>query len=255
MSDRPESREGETFADYARRVYAFNDARTDRANAAFDEQFRKSLREPEPAWRQVISSEDDGDVRYLEGFVSPLECAELFGAILVSTQWRDDSYTLYGRTVAVPRRQQWFADDPSLTYTYSRLTLTPQPWTKVLERLRRDVEAATGERFNAALVNLYVDGSHCVGWHADDETGVGSTIASVSLGSTIASVSLGAARNFALRKTKQPRVKRKLALADGSLLVMAGETQQHWQHSLPRRLHCTEPRINVTFRQMEGPTT
>lgn len=99
----------------------------------------------------------------------------------------------------------------------------------------------TGERFNAALVNLYVNGSHSVGWHADDEPGVGSVIASVSLGAT---------RTFRLRRNADTSDQIAVELVDGSLLVMAGDTQREWKHSLPKRKNVREPRINVTFRQM-----
>ncbi|MEJ6561017.1 MAG: hypothetical protein QNL71_08135 [Akkermansiaceae bacterium] len=32
---------------------------------------------------------------------------------------------------------------------------------------------------------------------------------------------------------------------------MAGETQTHWQHALPKSTRISEPRISLTFRQMK----
>jgi hypothetical protein len=33
---------------------------------------------------------------------------------------------------------------------------------------------------------------------------------------------------------------------------MKGETQAHWWHALPKSKRITEPRINLTFRQMHS---
>ena len=39
-------------------------------------------------------------------------------------------------------------------------------------------------------------------------------------------------------------------LENGSMLIMQGDTQNHWSHSLPKALRVTEPRINLTFRNI-----
>ena len=41
-----------------------------------------------------------------------------------------------------------------------------------------------------------------------------------------------------------------LELPPGSLLVMAGETQRHYRHALPRTAKPVGPRINLTFRRV-----
>lgn len=225
-------------------IYTDNNHRptdaTDFDVVAFGRHFSAALRAPLPEWVSIVD-EDDCTVQLLDGFMHPAEADRTFGQIAISTEWRDDTITLYGKTHAVPRRHQWFADSSACVYTFSGITMQPQAWSPVLERVRHFVQLATGERFNAALVNLYVDGGHTVGWHSDDEVGVGSTIASVSLGAT---------RDFVLRRVDNHADKRAVKLVDGSLLVMRGKTQEQWQHALPRRKNVTEPRINVTFRQM-----
>ena len=85
---------------------------------------------------------------------------------------------------------------------------------------------------------------------------------------TIGSVSLGAERWFELRpkpgKWCQPpeapgatptivrpgRKRHRIRLKSGSLLVMAGATQRHWQHALPADSACDSVRINLTFRHV-----
>jgi alkylated DNA repair dioxygenase AlkB len=81
-----------------------------------------------------------------------------------------------------------------------------------------------------------------MGWHADDEPELGNQ-------PVIASLSLGAERDFVMRCRDDEIVnKQYIKLQHGSLLLMAGDTQRYWQHSLPKRRKISEPRINLTFR-------
>lgn len=156
--------------------------------------------------------------------------------------WQQHDITLYGRTLPQPRLIAWIGDGP---YRYSGRTYAPGPWTPTLLAVKREVEATVGRRFDAVLCNRYRDGRDSMGRHADDEP---------ELGPVIASVSLGAMRTFVLRRRKEPHVHR-LALAHGSLLVMAGDTQRDWTHALPRTTRPVGERINLTFRTLleEGP--
>ena len=42
-------------------------------------------------------------------------------------------------------------------------------------------------------------------------------------------------------------------LDSGQLVVMAGVTQRHWEHALPKPKQVRTPRINLTFRTIIGP--
>ena len=41
-------------------------------------------------------------------------------------------------------------------------------------------------------------------------------------------------------------------LPSGSLLLMAGPTQAHWLHRVPKTRRPVGPRINLTFRRIVG---
>lgn len=69
----------------------------------------------------------------------------------------------------------------------------------------------------------------------------------------IASVSLGAARRFVMKHREDASKVLSLDLPHGSLLVMAGATQRHYRHALPRSARVDAPRINLTFRRVAGP--
>jgi alkylated DNA repair dioxygenase AlkB len=131
----------------------------------------------------------------------------------------------------------WHGD---ASYTYSGLRLEPQPFTPLQREIKTAVEAASGHRFNSVLLNYYRDGADSMGMHSDDEAELGPNPA-------IASVSFGASRTFILRhkRTKQTI---KVDLTSGSLLLMAGPTQHHWQHGINKSARPLGPRVNLTFR-------
>ena len=95
------------------------------------------------------------------------------------------------------------------------------------------------------LCNLYRDGADSMGWHSDDEASLGPR-------PVIASLSLGATRRFALRHRARRYRSVTLALGNGDLLLMAGDTQTHWQHAVPSTRRPIAPRINLTFRAVRG---
>ena len=168
--------------------------------------------------------------------------------LLPEVPWRQESITIWGRSHRQPRLTGWMAD-PGCAYRYSGLLLTPQPWSATAGRLRRQVEAQTGCRFNSLLLNRYRDGHDRMGWHADDEAELDPT-------APIASLSLGAARPFQLRPRRPlpsgERPTLSLELGDGDLLLMEPPTQEHWLHQLPPRRRVTQERLNLTFRVVRG---
>ena len=82
-----------------------------------------------------------------------------------------------------------------------------------------------------------------MGWHSDDELSLGKH-------PVIASLSFGVARDFLLRRKNDHKDKQKLALKHGSLLLMQGNLQSKWQHSLPKRKRVDTTRVNLTFRSV-----
>jgi len=184
----------------------------------------------------------DADLRFMHGFYPPDECAALFSALLEQTPWRQERIEVWGKVHAQPRLTSWHGD-PGTDYTYSGVTLATCPWTPVLARIRHDIEAATAQRYNSVLLNLYRDQHDSVGWHSDNERELGAE-------PVIASLSLGETRSFRLRHRARSHAPLSIDLTDGSLLLMAGATQRHWQHTVPKERREKGPRINLTFRRI-----
>lgn len=144
----------------------------------------------------------------------------------------------------------------------SKYDRPPRPIPRALDELRRAVEHATGTpvSFTHVLCNYYADGQDSISYHSDDERFLGAR-------PTIASLSLGASRDFLMKHkptlkqggsppkprldAPEERIPRKFSLASGDMIVMRGDTQSNWLHSIPKRAGASanEGRINITFRR------
>ena len=82
-----------------------------------------------------------------------------------------------------------------------------------------------------------------MGWHQDNESELGPN-------PIIASVNLGESRRFLLKHIHDNSII-ELELTHGSLLVMAGEIQHYWKHSVPKTKLNKEERINLTYRMIK----
>ncbi|KAF7978827.1 hypothetical protein HWV62_44617 [Athelia sp. TMB] len=122
----------------------------------------------------------------------------------------------------------------------------PRPLPECLNQLRSSIEAATNETFNFCLINYYASGADSIAYHSDDEH-------FLAANPTIASFSLGTKRDFLLKhKAPTPGMAPlKLPLASGDCVVMRGQTQPKWLHSIPKRAGKAGEggRINITFRK------
>lgn len=183
----------------------------------------------------------DGIVTYHGPILGGAEARRYQDALMTTVPWKNDEVVMFGKPVVTARKVAWYGD-PGMSYTYSGTTKQPLPWTRELLELKALAEARTGSVFNSCLLNLYHDGREGMGWHSDDEK-------SLVRNSCIASMSFGAERKFSFRH-KQTKETVSVMLESGSLLVMAGETQAHWQHQLPKSAKVATPRINLTFRTM-----
>jgi alkylated DNA repair dioxygenase AlkB len=180
----------------------------------------------------------DGEAFLIEDHGAEFDWPEITRTLIDAIPWQVETARIFGREMPVPRMTAWFGDG---AYSYSGILHLPAPFPVAVERLRKRAEALSGASFNAALANLYRNGRDSVGWHSDNEAGLGNR-------PIIASLSLGGERRFQFRhrKTKQTIT---LELSMGHWLMMAGETQMFWLHQVPKTAAAVTPRVNLTFRQ------
>ena len=176
-------------------------------------------------------------------FMARKDADTLFEELIDTIPWRSDKITVFGKTYDQPRLTAWFGEEGK-SYSYSGITMEPVAFPGLLMDLKTKIEIATDTKFNSCLANLYRDGQDSNGWHSDDEKELG-------INPVIASVSLGQARYFHLRHKSDHSLKEKLLLQPGSLLVMKGTTQHHWQHQVPKTKRKIGSRINLTFRYIQ----
>ena len=184
------------------------------------------------------------DFEFREAFLAAGEADDCLQRLWRELDWEQREITLFGRRVLQPRLVAWYGDQEA-RYAYSGLRLEPKPWHPLLLALKSRLEEASNGHFNSVLANAYRDGNDSMGWHSDDEPELGAN-------PRIASISLGAERTFLLRRVlalRKPGEKsRKLLLTHGSLLMMRGDSQKNFQHSIPKTRSVTGLRINLTFR-------
>ena len=170
----------------------------------------------------------------------------LFYNLVTELPWQEDIVTLFGKTHVTTRQIVWMGDS-DIDYQYSGHTRQTIPWTDTVFHVKHHIEQklldlGIDANFNSCLLNYYPSGEDGMGYHADDERELGEQ-------PVIASLSLGATRKFVF-KHKKTQDKVELYLESGQLIVMHGETQNFWKHSITKTKKVTTGRISLTFRQI-----
>lgn len=201
----------------------------------------------EPRWDQEMLAlwqdgtrhvEDGGILIYRSAFLPRPQADRLMSVFRQAIAWKQERGR-FGRPF--PRLTALYGD-PEVSYTYSGTTYICLPWTDELATIRRRVQEAAEAPVNSVLLNFYRDGQDSMGFHSDDEPELGTN-------PIVPSISLGAERRFVLRHKKSKRRLEKV-LGHGSLLIMAGALQHHWEHALPKTKEPAGERINLTFRNI-----
>ncbi|CAD6583037.1 MAG: hypothetical protein TREMPRED_003460 [Tremellales sp. Tagirdzhanova-0007] len=164
---------------------------------------------------------------------------------------------MYGRTFPQSRSIAAYSttSDATLSYSGSNIAMH-HPFPPIIDKMRAKLENDLGVKFNHVMLNRYDDGSVYIGRHSDNLNNL-----------VIASISLGAERTFIMSPRVPSRAKKggagkdleeelkgrknvKWILANGSLVVMQGRTQEFWKHEIPKEASIKKGRISLTFRQL-----
>lgn len=172
----------------------------------------------------------------------------LYDSLLSELPWQADIVTLFGQTHITTRQIVWMGKEDT-TYHYSGHVRQTIPWSKTVYQVKRHIEQVLRDigvtaDFNSCLLNYYPSGSDGMGYHADDEKELGHQ-------PIIASLSLGATRKFVF-KHKKTQDKVELYLESGQLIVMHGDTQTFWKHTITKTKRVSAGRISLTFRQINS---
>jgi alkylated DNA repair dioxygenase AlkB len=182
----------------------------------------------------------DAEVILYSDFFSADESATLFQQLIDTINWQQESIRFGGKAIPLPRLTAWYGDEGK-SYRYSGITVNPLPWIPLLISIKTRVETVSPVAFNSVLLNYYRGERDSVSWHSDDEPELGHN-------PVIASVSFGASRKFQFKHKTDTDLRLAVDLTPGSLLLMAGATQHHWKHQIPKTAKPVGARINLTFR-------
>jgi len=202
-------------------------------------------------WEKVINlrrGHKRSAVWYCPNFLEYKEAQDLFHTLMGrKAEFSRDFYFKNGHKIPTPRFVASYADE-DISYTYSGNIRGGKPWLPCLRKLRDRISPYCSHKLNFALCNLYEDGQHSIGWHADNEE-------DIIQSSTIASISLGATRTFQFKDFEQyaDEPTTNLRLAHGSLVLMEQETQHLFKHRVPKESQVEETRINITLRSILPP--
>lgn len=189
---------------------------------------------------KIILPLPDAVFEYYLNFFTNDEAEALFKKIHDETKWQHDEITIFGKKIAQPRLTCLFGNEGK-PYSYSGITMHPNPWNATLVYIKEKIEAIAQQHFTTVLANLYRNEKDSNGWHADNEKELGRN-------PIIASVSFGEVRKFQLKHNNNPDAKLTLNLSPGSLLLMKEGSQIHYKHQIPKATQSKKDRINLTFR-------
>jgi alkylated DNA repair dioxygenase AlkB len=190
---------------------------------------------------------DHGELYYLPAIFPEQDADQLYERLKKEISWEQKPIRIFGKMVLQPRLTAWYGD-PEATYSYSGVKNVPLPWADVLAEIRKKVEEVSSSSFNSVLLNYYRNGNDSMGWHRDNEKELGTL-------PSIASLSFGDKRKFKVRDHKLHTRLISIEPANGSLILMKGEMQEFWEHSVPKQSGELQGRINLTFRKIIPATT
>lgn len=193
-----------------------------------------------PIEKTRIQLDEDSWIYYDPHFLSGEECASLYTHLYHDIPWRVSYRTYKDQKIELPRRQCWQSEPGVVAQLYQKEPALD--WSPLVMEVKEKIENLPGisNTFNYCLFNLYRDGKDSIGFHKDDEAFEPGTTA-------IGSISVGTERKF-LVKNRKGKIGYEFKLPGGTLIIMDGQTQQNWLHSVPRD-DTTSPRINLTFRR------
>ena len=198
---------------------------------------------------------EDAKLIFIPQFFTPSVSDQFLTNLTEIRAWQQGEITMFGKRVLEPRLTAWYGDEGK-SYTYSGKKQEPIAWDETLLLIKNEIEKTllqekyvgflnqqTPSVFNSVLCNFYRNGSDSMGYHSDNERELGQN-------PLIASVNFGESRRFLFRRKDDTTKKHELILSHGSLLIMGGAMQHHWQHAVPKEPKRTQPRINLTFRHI-----
>jgi alkylated DNA repair dioxygenase AlkB len=191
-----------------------------------------------------------GCVEVTRNWLTEEEANNLFLYLESNISFSKGTLVIIDKQIPTPRTQAFFGDDDAPNHQYTGSTNKLLPWDPEIKKIRDRIDPS----FNSCLVNRYNNGNQYIGYHSDKELDPNYQ--------KVATVSLGQSRKFYLqpiiskKEKEEEKIYRKrkdtikTILHSGDLVVMFGDCQKLYKHSIPKEKKATNPRISLTFRKL-----
>jgi alkylated DNA repair dioxygenase AlkB len=189
---------------------------------------------------EVLIDSNGSLVLLIRNYLPAGDATALCESLKEDVQWRQDPIKMYGKLIPQPRKLFACGDSTVGTYRYVGIDVPVKPWILEVGEIRDRISQETGVVFDSCLMNAYRNGRDYIGFHSDRE----------ALGpfNAVVTVSLGGSRDFQFKQKQEPfETVVKTTLNSGDCVVMLGETQKQYTHSIPKRAQ-GDYRIALTYR-------
>lgn len=188
---------------------------------------------------ETLIEANNSYVGIYRNWIDPEYASKLLDEIKTSLPWEQHTVMMMGKEILQPR-QLYACGDDNIQHNYSGLTLHLNPWfspriIEIKDTLAKSFECP----INSCLFNEYKDGSQYIGYHSDKEMNPNY--------SSVFGLSLGDTRDFYFKSKKATKEVIKTKVNHGDLMIMLGDTQKHYTHSVPKRAKGGY-RVSITFR-------
>lgn len=176
--------------------------------------------------KEIIIDCNGSNVYVIRNWLQKEEANELCKKLKQNINWEVKNLKIFGMEVQEPRRT-YVMGEKGIKHIYSGIEREMNEWQKSVETIKNKVNEEFSASINACLLNEYATGKEYIGYHSDKEVKEPRNL--------VVSISLGGTRRF-IFKSKTTKDKKELLLHNGDLVVMEGNTQKQWIHSIPKTL-------------------
>lgn len=178
--------------------------------------------------------------KHVPNFVSDKETKRKFISFLESLPYTRPNFKIFGKQCKSPRDVCFIGNCDNTTYSYSGISLQTIQWdSELIDPILEKIKEITGEDYNCALVNKYVDNNDYIGFHKDNEKEL--------LNKNIVSLTFGQERRFIIKNAEE---KHEIKIKDGDLVVMTKNCNRNYYHGIPKEKKALGTRYNMTFRRV-----
>ena len=188
-------------------------------------------------WLQIHDKDDNTDL-----------AEQLYDYIIDNVELVQSNVTVRGKTYLSPRLNAFQGNSEVKYHRYSGNEHIVDDWSPLIEIVTDLIRDEFHIPFNSSIIQFYENGNNYIGYHSDKEI-------SGDYNNLVIGLSLGGTRRFYLqrkiRDEDRKLVTMKTIVNHGDLLIMEGDTQKYWKHSVPKQAN-VEPRISITWRILQN---